>query len=74
MKRDESGITNFCEIFDTVVELTSGTLRSANHDAHTDTSCESVEYPKECFRLVIRAVFVYGHKDVLVAENRSHAE
>jgi hypothetical protein len=37
VERNKNGITDFGEIFDAVVELTSGTLRCSNHDTHADT-------------------------------------
>lgn len=39
VKRNESRVADFGEIFDTVVELASGALRCANHDAHADALC-----------------------------------
>lgn len=64
-------VSDFSEIFYPMIERASCSRRSPNHNAHTHRPTECVEYPKEGFRLVRRAVFVNGHKNVLVPQHRS---
>lgn len=43
VQRDEGGVADFCEVFDTVVEGPASTGRSADNDTHADAPRQSVE-------------------------------
>jgi len=57
-----------------VVERSSGTHARADGYSHADGAGEGIVDTQEGFGLVGGTVFVYGHEDVLVSQDRSHAE
>lgn len=63
------GVSDFGEVFDTVVEQTTGTHRCADDDSETDGSREGIENLQERLCLVVGTVFVDGDKDIVVSQD-----
>lgn len=68
------GVSNFGEVFDTMVEQTAGTHRCSDDDPQTDRSREGIKNLQECLCLVVGTVFVDGDKDIVVAQDGSCSE
>lgn len=69
LKRHESGVSHFGQVFDTMVKVAPGSHRGANLDPESGRSTEGVEYPQEGFRLIVGPVLVDGHVDILKTED-----
>lgn len=74
MQWHKGRVTDFGQVFDSMIERASGTHGRADGDAHADTPGECVEYPKECFCLVRGSILVDGHKNVVISEDGSDTE
>lgn len=71
---DHRRVPDFCEVFDTVVELTPRAHGCADDHAQTDGSRECVKDPQEGLGLVVGPVLVDRDKDVVIAQNRRRSE
>ena len=69
MERYEGRITDFCKIFNAMIELPAGALRCVYRNSETDASGECGENSKKSFGLVARPILIDGDKYVVVAEN-----
>lgn len=63
------GIPDLCQVLDTMVELTSGSHRSPNDDSQSDCPGERVKDAQESFRLVVGAVLVDRHVNIVITED-----
>lgn len=68
------GVSDFGEVFDTVVEQTTGTHRCSDDDPETDGAREGIENLQERLCLVVGTVFVDGDKDIVVSQDGGCAE
>lgn len=71
---DHGGISDLCQVFDSVVECSSGPHRRPDNDTETDGSGQSVEYPQKGFGLIVRSILVDRNKDIVVSEDRGSSE
>lgn len=69
MERYKGRVTDFCKVFNAMVELPAGALRCMYCNSKTDASCECGENPKKSFGLVARPILIDRNKYVVVAEN-----
>jgi len=69
MERYEGRVTDFCKVFNAMVELPSGALRCMDCDSETDASCECGEDSEKSFGLVTGPILIDRNEYVVVAEN-----
>jgi len=69
VERHKSGVSHFCQIFDTMVEVSPRSHRRADLDPQPSRLTQSVEYPQKGFCLIVGSILVDGHVDVLETKN-----
>lgn len=74
VQRHERGVPHLGEVLDTVVERAARAHRRLDLHAQADRPAQGVVDAEERLRLVRRAVLVYRHIHVLVAEDGGHPE
>jgi len=74
VKWHECLIPDLREVLDTVVELPPRARRRTYGDSKPNGRGQCVEYAEECLCLVGRAVFVYGHVDIVVTQDSRYPE
>lgn len=74
VKWHECLVPDLSEVLDTVVKLSPRARRRAYGDSKPNGFGQCVEYAEKRLCLVGRAVFVYGHEDIVVTQDSRYPE